>query len=140
MKEILVEWRKFLLQERVSDYLVQEIISYFFDDILLNWQKYYDFIMFNDPRFKEAFPNVIKDVKWAKKKKDRVERDVLFSRTWDQNVLFGLAPKTSTMYSSYQNFKKFQEKYRDTNKPPENIVGKEIISNITAIEFVSIES
>lgn len=130
MKEILVEWRKFLLQERVSDYLVQELSSYYFNTILRNWQKYYDLVFFDDPRFAQLFPNMIQAKAWAKKKKDRIQKPTVISRTWEQNVLFGLHPKDGAFgEQSYKDFLQFQKMNRMLYKIGDDTARKEIILN-----------
>ena len=130
MKEILTEWRKFLLQERTSDYLIQELSSYYFNTILRNWQKYYDLVFFDDSRFPQMFPNLIYSKAWAKKKKDRVQTPNVISRTWEQNVLFGLHPKDGAFgEQSYKGFLQFQKMNRMLHKVEDDPKRKEIILN-----------
>lgn len=129
MKEILTEWRKFLLQERDTDIMYQELIAFLTENVLPNWQEYYSVITFDDPSFDSVFPNMLKRQIWAKKKKDRKEVETKFSYTWEQNALVGLNPIQANIEKFYNNFKQFQQQYRQNNPLSANSQSKEIIKS-----------
>lgn len=129
MKHLLTEWRKFLLLERDTDLMYQEIISFLTENILPNWEQYYSVITFDDPNFRFLFPNSLKTQIWAKKKKDRQDIEYKMSNTWEENALLGLSLRQSEIDNIFNNFKQFQQQYRQNNPLSAGSENKEIIKN-----------
>lgn len=116
MKEILTEWRKFLLQERDTDVMYQELISFFSEYMLPNWEYYYDYITYDDSRFSKIFPNVFQGKMWTKRKKDRIPYEGPMSYTFEKNALIGLSIKPELVGTTlYEAFNKHKKQFRMTN-------------------------